>query len=216
LTKRAEIINRTLSAAVETTPLLSKLASPVVEPLLQHYGIRTSWIDLVDNIWVALWFACHNAYGIGKLGEYVHFERRRSRKEEPAQRFAYIILVATDFADVDLTIPGYWRGRTTELVDLRVAAPSIFVRPHAQHGLLFRNRGDSEKRVPDYSSSLVGVIRVALDDAIEWLGDGSLFNVHSLFPPPAYDGGYRILLKDWPVLEPKISRVVGTIAHVGA
>ena len=26
-------------------------------PLLQHYGIRTDWIDLVDNIFVALWFS---------------------------------------------------------------------------------------------------------------------------------------------------------------
>ena len=25
--------------------------------LLQHYGIRTDWIDLVDNLFVALWFA---------------------------------------------------------------------------------------------------------------------------------------------------------------
>ena len=28
-------------------------------PLLQHYGLATPWIDVVDNIWVALWFACH-------------------------------------------------------------------------------------------------------------------------------------------------------------
>ncbi|GAA0468199.1 hypothetical protein Ade02nite_79030 [Paractinoplanes deccanensis] len=30
------------------------------EPLLQHYGIRTRWLDLVGNIWSALWFACHH------------------------------------------------------------------------------------------------------------------------------------------------------------
>ena len=28
-------------------------------PLLQHYGIRTDWLDLVDNIFVALWFSNH-------------------------------------------------------------------------------------------------------------------------------------------------------------
>ena len=27
-------------------------------PLLQHYGINTPWLDVVDNIWVALWFSC--------------------------------------------------------------------------------------------------------------------------------------------------------------
>lgn len=26
-------------------------------PLLQHYGIKTDWLDLVDNIFVALWFS---------------------------------------------------------------------------------------------------------------------------------------------------------------
>lgn len=28
-----------------------------INPLLQHYGIKTDWIDLVDNIFIAIWFA---------------------------------------------------------------------------------------------------------------------------------------------------------------
>lgn len=28
-----------------------------INPLLQHYGIKTNWIDLVDNLYIALWFA---------------------------------------------------------------------------------------------------------------------------------------------------------------
>lgn len=36
------------------------------EPILQHYGLKTRWIDLVDNIWNALWFACHTARSVGK------------------------------------------------------------------------------------------------------------------------------------------------------
>lgn len=27
-------------------------------PLLQHYGVETPWLDIVDNIWIALWFSC--------------------------------------------------------------------------------------------------------------------------------------------------------------
>lgn len=30
-------------------------------PLLQHYGINTDWLDLVDNIFVALWFSNHES-----------------------------------------------------------------------------------------------------------------------------------------------------------
>ncbi|MCA3424937.1 MAG: FRG domain-containing protein [Roseomonas sp.] len=37
------------------------------EPLLQHYGLKTSWIDLVDNVWIALWFACHRAHSVGEF-----------------------------------------------------------------------------------------------------------------------------------------------------
>ena len=51
------------------------------EALLQHYGIRTTWIDVVDNIWVALWFACHRAKGIGKMNDYLHFEKRLLRND---------------------------------------------------------------------------------------------------------------------------------------
>lgn len=28
-----------------------------INPLLQHYGIKTNWIDLVDNLYIAIWFA---------------------------------------------------------------------------------------------------------------------------------------------------------------
>ena len=31
-----------------------------VGPLLQHYGIRTNWLDLVDNIFTAIWFASYD------------------------------------------------------------------------------------------------------------------------------------------------------------
>lgn len=34
----------------------------LLPPLLQHYGILAPWLDLVDNIWIALWFACHKSY----------------------------------------------------------------------------------------------------------------------------------------------------------
>ena len=30
-------------------------------PLLQHYGIKTYWVDLVDNLFIALWFSNKNS-----------------------------------------------------------------------------------------------------------------------------------------------------------
>jgi len=46
----------------------------ILDPLLQHYGIRTNQIDLVDNVWVALWFALHKAKCVAiNAHEYIYF-----------------------------------------------------------------------------------------------------------------------------------------------
>ena len=178
------------------------------EPLLQHYGYRTSWIDVVDNIWVALWFACHTAKSFGPTGEFVHFEQRSTRSEPNGN--AYVLLVATDAPSWNHA-RGVHVGSKTELVDLRSACPSIFVRPHAQHGLLFRLRGTAQRPV-DYGGQVYGVIRVSLADALSWLGGGQMLGTHSLFPPAYYDHGYQILLK----AGLGGSKTIGAIQHVGA
>ncbi|MDR3749938.1 MAG: FRG domain-containing protein [Terracidiphilus sp.] len=180
------------------------------EPLLQHYGIWTTWIDLVDNVWVALWFACNRALPSGKRKEYLHFEERIPDKTE---QFAYILLIAADITGRNRRKPGYFFGRDTELVDLRMAAPSIFLRPHAQHGLLFRCRGEETTGRPlDYSKQVYGIIGVELSRALDWLGSGQMVSAHSLFPPPLYDDGYRIL-SDIDLGRPGS---IGNILHVGA
>ena len=203
----------TLSALIDefrkSGTIFNSFGTYAHEALLQHYGIATSWIDLVDNVWVALWFACHQALSIGKRGEYVHFERRQPSSSE---KYAYLLLVAADIVQRSRDKPGYYFGDNTELVDLRMAAPSIFLRPHAQHGLLFRKKGGENGRPLDYSGQIRGTIRVDLAKALEWLGTGKMVNTHSLFPPPYYDSGYQILLTcgvngDAPI---------GTISHIGA
>lgn len=213
--KRTAALARAIKLARAKAPILGNLPEPVIEPLLQHYGLRTSWIDLVDNIWIALWFACHRAHAAGEGGKYLHFERRTSRLENEDRRYAYLLLVAVDAVSGPTRIAGLWKGADTELVDLRIAAPSTFLRPHAQHGVLFRLNGVPGSRPLDYQSSVVGSIRVSLDDALDWLGEGKLVNVHALFPPPHYDAGYDILLKEWSELFGPAS-LIGLIHHIGA
>jgi hypothetical protein len=190
---------------VSACPIFSTFPNFAHEPLLQHYGLSTTWIDLVDNIWVALWFACHTAHVSGKRSQYLHFEARNSGNE----RFAYILLIAADSSQAG--VPGLFKGPNAELVDLRVACPSIFLRPHAQHGVLFRKRGQGEVRPTDYADQIRGTIRIKLSDALAWLGDAKTLSVHTLFPPPFYDHGYRILLDG--SFE---SKTVGSIFKVGA
>lgn len=189
---------------------LKSTGSYAHEALLQHYGLKTTWIDLVDNIWVALWFACHNAKSVGPCGEYIHFERRIPRTDPTGK--AYVLLVAADAVAPDKRLPGFYAGVTTELIDLRVAAPSVFVRPHAQHGLLMRKKGNTVQRPTDYSSQVRGILEIDLADALEWLGNSTALSTHSLFPPPTYDNGYGNLLS----VGFQGAKNVGSIFHVGA
>lgn len=67
--RKIGLLNSALTNARSNNKIFGKLDAFVHEPLLQHYGLKTSWIDLVDNIWVALWFACHRACAIGQINE---------------------------------------------------------------------------------------------------------------------------------------------------
>jgi len=203
-------LNQALADLRKNNKIFTSFPEQFHEAILQHYGLKTSWLDLVDNIWVALWFACHRARGSGPVGEYLHFEKRSIHKEPDG--FAYVLLVAADQGKSTHQSPGHHIGNNTELIDLRAATPSIFLRPHAQHGLVFRMRGDQVMRPIDYASQIRGVVRISLADALDWLGEGRMLGIHSLFPPPYYDRGYSMLLNAG--FTP--SKRLGAIAHVGA
>lgn len=211
-TKRAEssAVQRINTAINQFSRPLASTTAYAHEALLQHYGLKTTWIDLVDNIWVALWFACHNACSVGPYGEYLHFERRIPRSDATGK--AYILLVAADATAPDTTRPGLYVGANTELIDLRIAAPSVFVRPHAQHGLLMRMKGNHTRRPLEYSAQIRGVLEIDLSDALEWLGNSTALSTHSLFPPPAYDNGYNTLLQAGFTGK----KNTGCISHIGA
>lgn len=158
----------------------------VLEALMQQYCGVSSWIDVVDNIWVALWFACFKsdfpvkAKCSNKERRFIHMVRRDPLKEDAKDRYAYILLLTgSDKND-------------TELVDLRRLVPSIFIRPHIQHGLLVRTRS---KTNPNMVSLVQGIIRINLEDALEWLGEGRSLTAENMTPSPNYDSGFRQLIE---------------------
>lgn len=235
--------------------LMSGTHRAAIEPLLQHYGLRTRWLDVVDNIWVALWFAVNEyvgerdkvASGRDPVRTYA-YHLRRSRTE-PAQKiplhangevledgtprrhqlldqesesalsgrmktaqeahrsesadelFAYANIYLHETGELSATpVPGYHLSDSCRVIDLRYSVPSLYLRPHAQHGVLIARRRQpapsSNLQTEDYSvtHTVAAVLRVRLEDALDWLGDGMLANHHSLFPPAAADEGYRHLL----------------------
>ena len=136
--KADEEVNSFLRECQRVEPFIRGTPRESFEPLLQHYGMRTRWLDVVDNIWVALWFACHDIVVDGVERQYWSIERR-SRSRGGA--FAYIVLFAFRDLSEHRPLPGHMRGPNYRIVDLRVAAPSLYFRPHAQHGFLSAGRG---------------------------------------------------------------------------
>ncbi|MBF0310621.1 MAG: FRG domain-containing protein [Magnetococcales bacterium] len=180
----------------------------VCEPLLQHYGMKTRWIDIVDNVWVSLWFACYNIRINGHMAQYVNYERRNTCRESGG--FAYIVLMGIENPNPHNNLPGYFKGDDAWLIDLRLAAPSVFIRPHAQYGLLLKRKTICNDC--DMSHLVVDRIRINLCDALAWLGVGELLSAHTFFPPPTYDSGYRTLLEK----APAGSKELGSVWIVGA
>jgi len=64
---RVGALKKYLQEVKEAFAFLGNTPDYTFEPLLQHYGIRTRWLDLVDNFWTALWFGCQEARSTGEL-----------------------------------------------------------------------------------------------------------------------------------------------------
>jgi hypothetical protein len=166
----------------------------VREPILQHYGIGTRWIDLVDNLWIALWFGIHTWHTKIFEREYKNVIPRNSGPDE----FMYLLLVCSDGIHEDKYVPGLYKGDNTYTVDLRKAAPSIFLRPHAQHALLMRSKHLKAVEHTDLANYVVGIVKLKVDDCLNWIGVNGLTSARSLFPPVNFDHGYGVLIEQTP------------------
>lgn len=72
---------RAYNELVKSIPVLFKgyrFRRENVEPLLQHYGVRSNWIDLVDNIYIAIWFAL---FRNGEENGYIKIFFKNTRKK---------------------------------------------------------------------------------------------------------------------------------------
>lgn len=192
-----------------------------IEGILQHYGAPTRFLDLVDNHWISLWMGlyryitkkkkCLYCYyekrsiseinHIIKLFENVDVKNRRLKKDKNAEflsvvnnAYQYVLLVALPFFSTCKT--GILHQDNLTLVDLRVALPSIFLRPHAQHALVVKKDDMPGKNVDfyDMAEHVVGVLKIRIDYVDEWMGNGLLLTQDNLFPSPIYDEGYDVLL----------------------
>lgn len=180
-----------------------------IEALLQHYVGRTRFLDVVDNHWIALWMGLHKFQMHGKGARYCACKKRqlllgdmleqlaKDKKLLPNEDiYVYVLLMAMPHAT---SVPEYGITQTEYFVevDLRKALPSIYIRPHAQHALVIKKRvkhSDGSASYFDMSKQVVGIIKVRIDIADKWVGNGYLMTESNIFPSPSLDQGYNTLL----------------------
>ncbi len=177
-----------------------------IEGMLQHYGVPTRFIDVVDNHWVSLWMGLYQAEKPKNVNQYYHYAERsipfvdfaKGESISDDTLFQYLLLIAVPFSE-KRTFSGIQTSADYIEVDLRQALPSTFLRPHAQHGLVLRRKvhsisAEDGADAYDMASTVIGIIKIRIDKVHEWMGSGELLTQNNLFPPPAYDYGYDLLL----------------------
>ena len=152
--------------------------------VLQHYGIKTPWLDVVRSLHAAIWFATHTL----DIDEPSHHVVKRSTK-----RHGWISLYVNRRAGLQqLTV-----------VDLWDAHSSQHVRPHAQQGLFLAMqcdpKNDEDHRLPNACTSDFNTHRVARirfpAQSERWRLCGHMFSSQFLFPACEHDDSLRQLLR---------------------
>lgn len=158
---------RSLAERVRNAFPMKRFSRANLTALLQHYGIKTSWLDLLDNIWMAIWFATHD---LVELGPGLRGAART------AAEFGWVYFVRTELPD----------GRQLDSVDLRQEHHSLSVRPHIQHGFSVRNA-----HLEDISDFVFATVRFPND--YRWTLAGYIFDPGVVFPPKRFDNTLKHL-----------------------
>jgi hypothetical protein len=176
----------------------------LIEGMLQHYGVPTRYVDVVDNHWIALWMGLHTCKKYKQMVSYYRYERRaipyidavKGNEISEDKLYQYVLLLAVP-GDDRRKNNGIFVSKHYMIIDLRQALPSIFLRPHAQHGLIIKRCSKDAHNCDEYdmADSVIGILKIRVDNSHSWLGNGELLSQENLFPPPAYDNGYDILLQ---------------------
>lgn len=155
--------------------------------LLQHYGIKTSWLDLVDNLYIAIWFASNKTTQNGeRVGRII--------TENSKEKYGWIYLIANhDF-----------KGSNLKSIDLRTNHHSLSVRPHAQHGIsVTRSNHSWNDANIDLKDFVVATVRFPLSK--KWHVSGYIASSSYLFPSPYFDNTLKVLKNK------KMSRIISEV-----
>ncbi|QNV38415.1 hypothetical protein [Rothia terrae] len=164
-----------------------------LEGLLQQYIGSTRWIDVVDNLQIALWMATRSYIpqlpeNFDKVNCYNPIKVSEIKYDEDA----YIYLYMYSFTPSKIIDLGLYQSEDSLLLDLREALPSRYLRPHSQHAMLLREYKSTEKLTDPKTTNVVGV-KLKTKLAISAIGNSSLINNQTIFPNEENDSGFKTI-----------------------
>ena len=143
--------------------------------VLQHYGVRTPWLDVVRNLYTAIWFATHDLSGDG-----LHGVAKPARTDH-----CWISFFRRQAATADERL---------RVKDLSAHHSSMHLRPHVQHGLsLAMQPDDAALPRPFQDFNRFRIAHVRIPNASDWQLSGHMFSTSFLFPSAELDDSLRRL-----------------------
>ncbi len=149
--------------------------------ILQHYGVKTSWLDLVDNIFIALWFACWERVE--------HEDGYKFQIRKPSD-FGWVYFLQFDFSESnpdDIVI-----GSETKYCDLRSSTTSLVLRAHTQHGI-FGTLNHPESSNYDMNKLVVATVKFPINKFVSFVNRHEIITPKYMFPSDYYDNTYKLL-----------------------
>ena len=142
--------------------------------VLQHYGIKTPWLDVVRNLYTAIWFASHDLMGIGMNGE----------TKPTSGQYGWISV--------------YRRRNSSSkklfVKDLSNYHSSRHLRSHTQHGMSIAMQPDEDvqpHQCQDFNRYRIAQIRIPIEK--KWSLYGHMYSSAFMFPPHDLDDSLKRL-----------------------
>ena len=162
----------------------SRFKEETIDNLFQQYGIRSKTLDLVDNIFVALWFATNTLERKGLLFNFCESE----------EQFGWIYFMLVDGPqpqnDQNQNDPGF-----NGYCDLRKFHSSLSARLHCQHGITYFRNNDGEWNFKNRCFDNLVIAAVKFPNTKEFKLNVGLITKEFLFPEKKIDNTYQLLSK---------------------
>lgn len=138
-----------------------------IENLFQHYGINSRGIDVVDNIFVAVWFALMKSKCIDEKQNIYDYERNDDK-------FGWIY---------------FFKVPRNLIYNLSQEHSSLSLRMHCQHGYMIHNNDILQHY--SFDKFLIATVKIPNNDS--FLPLRKLFETSYLFPNKNFDNTYKLL-----------------------